>query len=504
MDTPGSPPRTLTLGALFPLLVVSALGGCLGEIYSPDSCTTVDIPSLDSDSETEFDFEGPRILRPSTDYILGTWPGETPNRSGGPLRFQEETTVEVDVADRPEAHVSLSGEERSAWQVTYTAREPNRTTAYPFLDIWIDAETGNPIEITGRGVDRDPDAGVRHSRWWGGWGRPQLLVSSLFWGEELEEGDAGTLTYPRGLYFPQLDSQAEEGVVEWTVDAVTAGENCRARLSVDLSPPPSVGDGLDQSITIVFEDGVPLPVRYEARLADPSVDPFEARLLEHDPGDGEPLPAFQEAPVPAGRLPTAPSQEGFLAGGEDVFPLSYEEALEALRDGEETGPWLRDHPEARPQKVIHEPGAPDDRVVDGWEMRWVASDGESRWLTATQRERLVPMGSETETETAMREAKERPRPPEEASWVTLDALAELHRRIYDAPLRALDCEFAAPEDPSGPGPCLLGPVEHTDHAYHDPGGARVGGIWGTVVWPERGIVAVEQSYSPEAVPAPTR
>lgn len=477
-----------------------ALAGCLGAFPSTplaEECEAVQIPSPRGGASFRYNASGRGILRPTIDAYEADWGAVTgTSQHEIPLRFRGNTSLEVHVAEEPRPHRWASGEVAPAHQVTLTAYSSNRSAHLPFLDVWLDPATGNAVDLLDRNGKYDPERGVRHIRNFGGWGRPPLLLASLFWDGGLEDGASGTLPLPEVAFAPEPDK--EVGSVSWDVRTSPGGQGCRATVRARVEPPEP--DGVGQTMTATFTQGTPLPVRYRADFPPSDVRDLRLRLRSWDGGDGPRLPSFEAAEKPETTFPLKPLEDGFLPRSKEIFPTSYDEALRALREGERTGRWLRENPRARPQLVEHAPGDPESRVVDGWTMRWVTPDREARWLYVTKREPVVPLMNGTETETRMSTAGNIPPYPEaNRTAIPLGSLAKLHQEAYGIPLRALECTFAWQGHPDV-GACELGPVNATAFGYHREPTAGI--HWGFTVWLERGRVLSEASWTQAPVPSP--
>lgn len=484
------------------LVAAVLLSGCVGPEPLPlpsgdEGCETVGADPPRAGSRFAYNASGHAFTRPLDNHAVLDWGAATgePEREA-PLRFGGNTSLAIETASEAGTRRAISGDERAGWQVTLTAHSSNRSARLPFHDVWLDAETGHPIQIVARNQQYHEELGTRHFLYPGGWDLLPLVLGGPFWNRTLEDGESGTLVFTDGIGFPEAEHDRLR--LDWTATTAQEEARCVARLEARIgfhNP-----DEYEQTVNVTLAEDRPLPVRYQTDVRNPDFENLVLEMTGYEPGDGPQLPAYREAPHPEGKLDRGPTEDGFLPDRGGAFATSYDEALEALREGEETGPWLEEHPDARPQWVQHSPGAPDDRIVDGWEMRWVTPEGEADRLRATKKRPLLPLGNDTEVETSVVPTDGTyPYPAANRSVVTLAAMGNLHEEVYGAHLRALQCRFTADEVPTL-GRCKFGPVNATSHGYH--GEVFAGFTWGLRVWLEEGWLLYEHSWSEKPVPPP--
>lgn len=497
-DTPAL--RTKALAVLV-ALAATPLAGCLGPgtgtaeagSHGTDpSCGPVKIPAVHAGTSFTYDAEGFFGLQGSGTDLVYEYRWEDEDDSVLP----EGSQVRVAVGSKRH-HVGALGHYQEAFQATYWVEHPDHPEPLAVADQYLSADDGQLVfdwvRYSGNLGGQEGDLQLGLPQMWNDTG---LLQAPLLWDRPLREGDAWRI---EGAEFPFTIANTTPASVELTIEAVdrVAGA-CEARAELIERRPYAGGLDGPERVEIVFRSDRALPVRYTVHHPSGAVASLE--LAEVRPGSGERLPAFQGSPMPETNLSQAPPFESIPAGGEDVFPTSFRRAVQAVRDDPRKGLWLDLHPDARPVYVYHGMGHPEGSIIDAWLIEWRTPDGDRMGADIEYHEEREMGDDDRYTVDDFKYLSERASYPEGAAdWVTMEALALVHHRVYGTPPEVLVCQ-------PGLGACHVGTHDGTNQPQECDGcDEQGGGLFrnpGITVDLERGWVLREQSFDRDALAAP--
>lgn len=507
MPTPdGRPPRTdASLGGVLVLLLVApSLTAC---VSLDATCGPVHVPAPRGGTEIVWDHggNGTTAMYPASNYLSPVaWGAVDPDEDGTGQALDPDpgSTLTATFARGTSPRIGLAGNRSPARQVTFTTESPERPAPLPFRDEWIDPDTGNHRQATGRANVHLGNATAHLIAFlYVGW--PPVLGSSLFWGSDITSQTAGNLTLPDSLpWMP--GGKRQDGWFDYEVAGFfTEDGTCHVRVRGEVMPGgPAIHTW---GIETVYEDGVPVPVYHRTIFPDgASVDGTWLDIKTYTPGDGTPYPPFeaQDRSAIGTALDRAPPDDGFVPDRGGVFPTDYDAAVQAVRETTAGGAWLETHPDARPVFLRHRMGAPPgdvpetERLVDRWMIEWRGPDGD---MMSARVDRVRDLAGRDRLDVDARPGEGDPDhgyPPERDRYVTMQALADLHERIYGSPIEIVECDLER-------GECDIGNHDDTDWPHARRGTSSwFSVVQGTNVWLERGWVRFGRSFSDEVLGPP--
>lgn len=468
------------------VLIATVLGsGCL----APEACSVAVEPPKPG---TTVSYEGSgRLETPSQNYAIIDWGIFQGGGSQELVVMPEGSSLKVQVSEAQDATMGLEGTFHPTWQVDYTVSMPGRP-AVRFASEWVDASDGHLVAEAMLAMRQAEDGGPIHVMQLGRVHRPVAFAASPLWGETLREGKSWNFQLPMPLFFP-IQGNYTPGEISFAVTKtfIDAGR-CEAQVDMTYTIPELPGTW---SYQYTMAEGNPFPQTIR-EIAVGSRPPLHLDLGGLVVGGGESISLWSQPPPfndPSwSRTEQLQAQrDGFLAGGERVFPTSYAQAMAALRADAAAGQWLRENPDAVPNRVRHVLGNPGENIVDQWQINFVNPDGLGRTLTV-QRERpmIALIGQETlsvSMETTSDPGEELPRLAE--SVITVDELARIHQQFYGKPVEVLDCFLPLAQ-------CAVGRHDSMQMGYAGKSSLSLAGLTVDV---NRGWVLQEESADPSAV-----
>jgi hypothetical protein len=434
-----------------------------------------------------YEYEGKgTVLLSSNKGIVGDWGTVDSSDEQGAIEIGSMGRMEVQISSEPRKVVSLSGADRSAFQVSYLVSDASHDSALHVADEWLGASRGETIESRMPSVSEE-DGRVLHHRHFTRTGWAGLLHAPDLWNQSIVQGEHWSVTFEEG--FPNTRDDRSEVSVSFTVtDVRQRPDGCEARIEV-IHPYANA--------TLTVSEGRPVPIDYRAQAGEFE---FELSLEGYEAGDGPQLtPVNRTGKPPSSLGPLEPLENDFLPDAEGVFATNWSQALAAIKEDEQARRWLDNHPNAAVTDIRYVQGKPDSRIENRWTATWWPGPkgGESMENHVTTRSnpgsRVI--GNDIDVRTSMDE--ELPS-PEITETVPLSSLADLHSRIYGSELETIHCNFSSPPQGSS---CLMGPHDAT-------GRPRAGGAGvfhsGTIVGLRTGHLLQETSFAEYIIDPPAQ
>lgn len=488
-------------GTVLALWTAVVLAGCIGPTPDAEGCT-VTVPRLRAGAELTYAADGPfQDLSQSTVADWRWFGGEGP--AEWPVRLPNGSTLRIAASTFPKQRLSTFGTMEAAWQVTWWFDRPDQPSA-PARETFLDPDNGHQFQIVDRaaGPYHEPSGDTHHMiRWeWHRTDRPPLLGAPLTWDRPLTLGDR----IAHSWHAPNWSANwAPNGTVEslrlrvaetWSADGV-----CRAHLegTATISTNYYEGPGPTTSeVSMVVADDRPLPIRYRWASGE-EIGTFTMHLTGYDRGPSVRLPGFEVAPnFPSSGLDQVPLDAMWDGSGE-LYPTSFDRAVEAIRDTEEGGEWLSEHPDATTGYVQYTQGSETSRGIDDWHIQWHDANKTGTFRASAERRRRDPVGVTGETEMHVHNVGYPPQDPpgNASSWTSVRAMARVSQTLYGEPPEIISCHLDR----------FLCHVA-TQEAMKVSGTGRVGTgtAVGTAIHPGSGLVAYQNSFSTHPLPEPVR
>ncbi len=457
MDVPSLGGQALWLG--LPLIILASGLGAYTFLDHGGPCEGLTLLPASGGDAYEYAATG-SVLLTSNKIIIADWNVVEGLDEQGKVTLDEGSRVAITVGPEPEPALSISGEHRPSYQVSYVASDPTRGSGLHVADEWLDEENGETNDARMPSADERSDR-VLHHRHFTRTGWAGLMHAPDLWNRSLAEGDSWSISYPEG--YPNTQAQSSQASVSFTVESVWESEQgCQASVQADHS-------FAEASLTLAEE--VPVPTEYEVKVGD---DGFEMALLEWERGDGSSLAPINRAEHPrSGLAPLAPLENEFLADAEGIFSTDWPAAIAAIEGDPEAQEWLDDHPNAAVTEVDLIQGDPLSDIENRWTVTWWPGPegGASMENRVTTRSDAVSEVLDDRISVKTSYVEKAPR-PEINETVTLPSLADLHEETYGVPLETFRCKFSSPP---GGSKCVMAP-------HDDIGKPRVGGLPGAGVY----------------------
>jgi len=458
----------------------------------PTPCTFVMVPSSYGD-QYEYAAEGKLILAFTVGGILVDWSIVDPSvpSKAQALELPPTSKIIIAVAHETKTRLSLPGSMRPGVQVSYWAIHPDHSRPLPFYDEWFDSESGALLQVVAR-APGSTDGEPYHHEFMTRSDRPGLFLSALFWETTIHPGVRGQLSFARWSDKPEGDSTLDYGVDATYIQE----ERCHAKVHADFR---NEAQATNYRLSFELEENLPVPRSYEEHYQR---DGQEARLagalhlLSISGRGAQHLAAFHPAQSDSQTsLSLAPLEDGFLAGGQGVFPTSFAVAKGAALNDTAAGQWFRGHPSAIPSSARHAVGSPGSGIIDQWNINWVAPNGDNLFTAITKRRLGLPIpidrfdvGSSIPSDPDLF-------PSSTGLATTLDSLARMHFDSYGRPVEVLVCHFST-------NMCSVGTHAETHWPYACDGCGSTQIFPGIFLWVTAGLVNQESSYDTDALSNP--
>lgn len=386
-----------------------------------------------------------------------------PGKSNGVLELPEGSRLAV-LAMPGGSQLVASGDTLATWMLQYQARRPQDPAWLPFHQDFLD---GDGALVRDEGVNSflvSANTSFRQS-YTNNLDQPVLFGASRLWGQTVDRSFLADASFAGPTPLPGYSVPGSAFRLT-TLQTGMVGGACQATVVGHLR-----SDGSERSFAYVVRDGQPFPT--EVHMAEGGDATFVARLIEARDGEGDPFPAYRPATA---RLPTVPlgaRGPAPLAGMEGVFATPWPDVEQALAKDATASGWLRDHPGAQVEHLVHAVGDPQTDIIDRWMVTWDGGDSSLRTDVTSRRPILGLLQREADVVAVLDSATEAPL--DQAHRADLSALVERTAGQLGRDVEVLRCSFSS-------GYCGLGTHAGTGTPYASDDTTGATGIQSGLVW----------------------
>lgn len=441
-------------------LLLWPLAGCIA--FGGDACAVV-VPSATSGSQFFYAASG---------NFFGL---EAPVRVSEEIRpefssgaFQEDSRLRVEIGRETEPRLSSGGVERSSFRLSFIY-VPVQGPEFEFRVEYLDAETGDVIQVV-HPLGSSNDGAPLSETLFVNPGLPSLFGVGLLWNQRIDKGFRGHADFAPPVYFP-----GEVAANRWSrltlhhdSSTVTPDDSCQVTLGGTISG-GRYARYAPVTIKATFGEGLAVATSFEVQFTDAPRTRLALTLLDAKAADGRILPSFRPREASDGyndstNLTLRPLRDGFLEGGDQLFPTPYSTAIARIRDDEEARRWFESHPDAILADGIHRNGDPETSLVDAWFLSWYSREPTGGATGIVEKHQYDPPAAilQPEFQVAFNEHAVDPVDRAPTRGPTLDELAKVVRNTHKGSLEYVFCYM-------GDGICTVGGFAATGMQPARPG-----------------------------------
>lgn len=419
------------------MLLLWPLAGCTA--FGGDACKAVVPPAT----------AGSQFLYAASGNFFGL---EAPVRVSEEIRpefssgaFEENSWLRLEIGRDAEPKVASGGGEQRSFRLGFTY-VPVEDSEIEFRVEYLDAETGFVNQVV-HPVGSSNDGSPLSETLFVNPGLPPLLGMGLLWNQQIGRGFRIQADFAPPVYFPVDDATIHWSrlVLRHEATEATPDGGCQVTLGGTISG-GRYARYAPVTIRAAYDEGVAAAKSFEVQFTDPPRTRLALTLIDATAGDGAILPLFRSLQASDGyqgstNLTLRPLRDGFLEGGEQLFPTPYATAIARIRDDEEARGWFESHKDAALADAIHRNGDPETTLVDAWFFSWYSRESNSGATGIVERHRYDPPASvlQPEFQVAFNEHSVDPIDRVPTRGPILDELAEVVQTTQKGPLEYIFC-----------------------------------------------------------------